>query len=320
MTPRQSADSVPGTMPPGTSPQLESRSSLEQSQPYPSMAAALHQQPRSASPRPPSPASSMIFERNVQESAPPSELSSAIPAHIQTEDHIPPVLEASSFAITDNHLGPDEVEIVTSASHQPASAPMADSAPSAMQSESRLSLAAQEPQHGTIDAAAHQEGDDTASNYGALNPNDPRRLSFISFADVVQAEHAESGSKESFPHSPFASSSLGNVRTQSPLSNRSPSPARSPPSFNSQPQSQGMITPTHNGSGPGSAKGAELSPSRSPSSTAPAESSQQHGDLTIQTMRQALRKTASGDLSVARSHPTSAVGGDEGSLERHPFK
>ena len=49
------------------------------------------------------------------------ELSPAhIPAHVITEDSIPPALEASAQAITSVELNPDEVEIVTSASHQPA--------------------------------------------------------------------------------------------------------------------------------------------------------------------------------------------------------
>ena len=73
---------------------------------------------RSSSPGLHSPASSQIFERNVQEPEP----SPAIPAHIKTEDHIPAALDASSLAITDNQLNPDEVEIVMHAAHQPAAA------------------------------------------------------------------------------------------------------------------------------------------------------------------------------------------------------
>lgn len=73
---------------------------------------------RSSSPGLHSPASSQIFERDVQEPEP----SPAIPAHIKTEDHIPPALDASSLAITDDHLNPDEVEIVMHSAHQPASA------------------------------------------------------------------------------------------------------------------------------------------------------------------------------------------------------
>ena len=73
---------------------------------------------RSSSPGLHSPASSQIFERNVQEPEP----SPAIPAHIKTEDHIPAALDASSLAITDDHLNPDEVEIVMHAAHQPAAA------------------------------------------------------------------------------------------------------------------------------------------------------------------------------------------------------
>src|SRR5215469_1836952 len=64
---------------------------------------------RSSSPRLHSPASSLIFERNVQENPLPEDVAHSIPSHIQTEDFIPPVLEASSKAITDDHLNPDEV-------------------------------------------------------------------------------------------------------------------------------------------------------------------------------------------------------------------
>ncbi|CAI4212234.1 unnamed protein product [Parascedosporium putredinis] len=60
----------------------------------------------SSSPRLSSPAGSQIFERDVQDSV-ILPTSPAIPSHIQTENHIPPVLNASSEAITDRHLDPD---------------------------------------------------------------------------------------------------------------------------------------------------------------------------------------------------------------------
>lgn len=247
---------------------------------------------RSSSPRLHSPASSQIFERNVQENSLPSELSPAIPSHIQTEDHIPAVLEASSLAITDDHLGPDEVEIVMHAAHQPASAAVAGES---------LVLATSPSQE---DFAHHQDYDDGASNYGALDNADVRRLSFISFADVVHAEHAETH-RESL-HLP--SGSLPSI-------NRSPSPVRSPGS------SHGISPPT---SGTPSMKGVGLdtkaprSPTGQGSHSPPLQSG---GELMVETMRQALRKTGSGDLSIARSQPMSAVSWDEAPVsERAPFR
>ena len=68
------------------------------------------------SPRPHSPASSMIFERNVQEEIVPSEVSPHFATHVMTEDHIPPALDASADAITNSKLDPDAVEIITHAS------------------------------------------------------------------------------------------------------------------------------------------------------------------------------------------------------------
>src|SRR5271170_5697922 len=73
----------------------------------------------SSSPRVVSPAGSQIFERDVQESSLPVPNSPAIPSHIQTENHIPSVLDASSEAITDKNIDPDSVEIIMHSSHQP---------------------------------------------------------------------------------------------------------------------------------------------------------------------------------------------------------
>lgn len=249
----------------------------------------------SPSPGIPSPASSQIFERSVQEDGLASSASPAIPAHITTENHIPPVLDASSVAITDDHLNPDNVEIIMHSAHQPAAVTVTGAGTSEATGASWQE-----------DLVAHPDQDDAASNYGALDSNDIRRLSFISFADVVHAEHVDhSGSVL-----PTISSPLAATR------NRSPSPVRSPLS------SQGLGgSPVASGSG--SPRGLETSPSRgghglgstysghSPPSTG--------GELTIETMRQALRKTGSGDLSGARSAPMSGVGGDAGSGE-HSYK
>ncbi|KAL9000525.1 MAG: hypothetical protein Q9169_000818 [Polycauliona sp. 2 TL-2023] len=255
----------------------------------------------SGSPHIPSPASSQIFERNVQEDGLASTASPAIPAHITTENHIPPVLDASSAAITDDHLNPDKVEIVTHPAHQPASVTVTGSGIG----EPVASIPHDE-------SSAHPESDETASNYGSLDAADVRRLSFISFADVVHAEHAAdhgSGRDSVPPMGPASNAALG-------AGNRSPSPMRSPLSshtLSGSPPSGGQSS---------SSQGADTSPNRGGRSLGSAFSGHSPptgGELTIETMRQALRKTGSGDLSGARSQPLSAVGGDDGAAEQ-PFK
>ena len=254
----------------------------------------------SGSPHIPSPASSQIFERNVQEDGLASTASPAIPAHITTENHIPPVLDASSAAITDDHLNPDKVEIITHAAHQPASVTVTGSGindPAATVSQD--------------ESATRAELDETASNYGSLDAADVRRLSFISFADVVHAEHAadHASGRDSLPPSgPASIVPLG-------AGNRSPSPMRSPLSSHALSSSPPL-------GGQSSSKGADTSPNRggrSLGSAFPGHSPPTGGELTIETMRQALRKTGSGDLSGARSQPLSAVGGDDGAMEQ-PLK
>lgn len=241
----------------------------------------------SSSPGIPSPASSQIFERSVQEDGLASSASPAIPAHITTENHIPAVLDASSEAITDDHLNPDNVEIVMHAAHQPAAVTVTGTGTSEAAGTSWQD-----------DLVAHPDNDDAASNYGALDSNDVRRLSFISFADVVHAEHADhSGSA-----APSISSPLAMVSN-----NRSPSPVRSPMS------SQGLGgSPLASGSD--SSRGQETSPNRlgrGPGSPFSGHSPPTSGELTIETMRQALRKTGSRDLSGASSQPLSSTTGDD---------
>lgn len=257
----------------------------------------------SSSPRVSSPASSQIFERNVQEDSIYASASPAIPAHITTENHIPPVLDSASAAITDDHLDPDSVEIVMHSAHQPAALAVTGAGTGEV---SAL------PCHD--DFVIIPDNDDAASNYGALDSTDVRRLSFISFADVVHAEHVQAehadhgGGKDSIPLP-------GAVTLPSSRAvNRSPSPIRSPASSHG-------LGGSPSASGSGSLKGHE-GPS-GPSFRGPGSPYSGHspptGELTIETMRQALRKTGSGDLSGGRSQPMSAVGGDDGTVE-HPFR
>jgi hypothetical protein len=234
----------------------------------------------SSSPRIVSPAGSQIFERDVQDDTLPGPNSPAIPSHIQTENHIPPVLDASSEAITNNELDPDTVEIVMHSYHQPAAV--------------AVTGVGMEPIAGNWadELVAHPDKDDAASNYGALDSTDVRRLSFISFSDIVQSEHAEhAGSRDSMY--------VAGLSTLSSGYNRSPSPVRSPVSS----QGFGTSPPTSKSA---SVKGVELSPRGkalgSPILTHPPLTG---GELTIETMSQALRRTGSGDLSGVRSQPLS---------------
>ncbi|OTB09171.1 hypothetical protein M426DRAFT_7188 [Hypoxylon sp. CI-4A] len=241
----------------------------------------------SSSPRLSSPAGSQIFERDVQESAVVIPNSPAIPSHIQTENYIPPVLDASSEAITDDRLDPDVVEIVTHNAHQPASVTVTG----ASQSDSVSNLWVE-------DLAALSDKEEAASNYGSLDSTDVRRLSFISFADVVQAEQVPPNSSRDSMHL-AGLTSIGSRGV-----NRSPSPIRSPVS------SQGPETSPPN-SISGSIKGLSMSPVRKPlgSPTSAEHSLSVNGDLNIETMSQALRRTGSTDLSVARSLPISPIEG-----------
>ncbi|KAJ6009769.1 hypothetical protein N7499_004831 [Penicillium canescens] len=236
--------------------------------------------PESSSQLPPrlhSPAS-QIFERSVQEDIVSAQASPSIPAHIRTENYIPPVLEASSAAITDDHLDPDSVEIVTHSLHQPAGVPSAEQSMSSS----------------SIDAHHLSDMEDISSSYGALDTADVRRLSFISFADVVNAEHAETNE----------------VHTSVPIRergiNRSPSPLRSPSSSHGF----GTSPPTSIAT---SFTGFDMPPTRLPtvnSAQSPVSSSF-GGDLNVETMRQALRRTGSGDLGGVTSQAVSTIGIDD---------
>jgi hypothetical protein len=245
---------------------------------------------RSTSPGLHSPASSAIFERNVQE----PEDSSAIPAHIKTEDHIPPALDASSLAITDDHLNPDEVEIVMHSAHQPASTAVAGGMNDSVYSPS---LAHEESM-----ASSHTDINEPTSNYASLDMTDPRRLSFISFADVVQAEHVEQdrdmlGSSDALQFQSLSSTAA----------NRSPSPVRSPASshgMSTSPPTSGAASPRFTDT---RSPGSPMAPSNEP-------------PLQIETMRQALRKTHSGDLSGHRSQPLSPVSMEDSNADRAPFR
>ncbi len=255
-----------------------------------------------SSPRLASPAGSQIFERNVQETVIPS--SPAIPSHIQTENYIPPVLDASSSAITDGHLNPDTVEIITHPSHQPAALSITNHAvnsPTLAQEPSwtdeLAAFSAQRnffPTPNPNQTTTNPTTETTSStNYGSFDTTDIRRLSFISFADVVQAEQAHFGpggpsSRDSMHHlGGFASLSSSGVL----VPGRSPSPMRSPVS-------------SSGGEGEGSVKGGGGNLNANANGVGLGSS-----EVAIETMSQALRRTGSGDLGAGgvRSFPASPV-------------
>jgi hypothetical protein len=275
---------------------------------------------RSSSPRLHSPASSEIFERSVQEPVPIStlqnELSPAhIPNHVLTEDHIPAALEASAEAITSSSLNADEVEIVTATSHQPAAASLESSITgdvsslhghhlpslSHQASESSEPASLNAASSGFLPQSTHPE-EESASSYGALDPNDVRRLSFISFADVVHSEHIHPATTGDIAGS---RDSLHMASIPSGIHERAGSPLRSPRSPSSTYSDNVVTPPLTLGQTPLTT---EQSPARglpigSPGAPLPGT----HGELTIETMRQALRKTASGDLGGVRSAGLSPV-------------
>ncbi|KAM7188336.1 hypothetical protein V8F20_010619 [Naviculisporaceae sp. PSN 640] len=278
-----------------------------------------------SSPRLSSPAGSQIFERDVQESTAVLPNSPAIPSHITTENYIPPVLDASSEAITDDHLDPDSVEIITHTLHQPAALTVTGAGNPLLSSSQDLSGSWTEDLAAS-DLYERAGNADSASNYGSLDTTDVRRLSFISFADVVQSEQAfggaagQAGSRDSVHIAGLTSlSSLSGAGA----GHRSPSPIRSPVS--SSAGGPGTSPPT---SKSGSVKGLELSPARAGKPLGSPTLAAHHslnspglvpasptggvvsGELAIETMTQALRRTGSGDLGVGgsmRSLPTSPV-------------
>ncbi|EEP82119.1 predicted protein [Uncinocarpus reesii 1704] len=250
------------------------------------------------SPRIHSPASSQIFERSVQEDIGPSQTSPAIPSHIMTENHIPPILDASSAALTDDRLDPDSVEIVTHSFHQPASLAVIGSG--------QLDYPLPTTCHDDANPPRITDTDDSMSNYGAPHdPTDVRRLSFVSFADVVHGELAETADHLSARDSIYMAG-LNILGSR----NRSPSPLHSPissshgrgpsPPTSMTPDFEAReMSPQHKGKGPGSPTLG--SPSVATGTVSATE-------LNVETMRQALRRTESGDLGAFKSQPASAVG------------
>ncbi|KAL2441483.1 hypothetical protein ABEF95_015063 [Exophiala dermatitidis] len=262
--------------------------------------------------RPQSPASSMIFERNVQEEVIPPETSPHLPTHVIIENHIAPALDASAEAITNDKLDPDTVEIVTHATHQPAAVTLTGLGAEQSMASSVVDDGSPSPPP-QLAAPVHRQDTDNVSTYGSFDSGDVRRLSFISFADVVHGEQENLGVAEAARRD---SAHLSGHASLVPP--RSPSPIRSPTSS----AAFGTSPPT---SVTASVKGLEQSPNRAPRGTGsplPGQGSPLAlgSEVNIETMRQALRKTGSGDLSHFRSAPSSAIGNDDGSYLDRPFR
>ncbi|KAL5612268.1 hypothetical protein BROUX41_000192 [Berkeleyomyces rouxiae] len=265
----------------------------------------------SSSPRLSSPARSQIFERDVQDSVFNVPCSPAIPGHIQTENYIPSVLDASSEAITARNLNPDTVEIVTHNSHQPAAFSVATSMPESPLAQSLEYLSTFGPDD--VASLSDKGRDDDALSYDMPETTDVRRLSFISFADVVQGE-------QGLP--PVISSSRSSVHLAGLTSlsslNQPSSPFRSASPILSSVSAQlsGGRSPTKSDSSK-SPEGTMRSPDMSPSRKSIASPIYMHhpanvgvagSEVTVETMTQALRRTASSDLGGnIRSNPASPI-------------
>ncbi|RDW87200.1 uncharacterized protein DSM5745_03842 [Aspergillus mulundensis] len=236
---------------------------------------------------------SLIFERSVQEDILLPQTSPSIPSHIRTENHIPPVLEASSAAITDNGLDPESVEIITRNIHHPATA--------AFHAEHPLQS------HSSNSAMNIDDSEEIPTANQGLEANDIRRLSFISFADVINAENAETSEYPLSNESCHRASGSPNPSARA-YRNMSPSSLHSPTSSHGF----GTSPPT---SISASFNGLELSPNRgvrgaeSPLFAAQRPASPSFGgDLNIETMGQALRRTGSGDLGAFRNQLPNTMG------------
>ena len=158
-------------------------------------------------------------------------------------------------------------------------------------------------------AAASHPHPEVEDSYGSLDSADVRRLSFISFADVVHAEQAD----HSTGRDPSVLSSPSSV-TGFSRAGRSPSPGHAPVgggamayAMSGSPLASSFSrldqSPVRNAG----ALGSPRIPNSPPLSDG----------LTIETMRQALRKTESGDLSGIRKGGSTA-GFDDGDRFSQP--
>ncbi|KAK7203056.1 hypothetical protein BZA70DRAFT_80287 [Myxozyma melibiosi] len=160
-----------------------------------------------------SPASSMIFERQVQQDAASTSAGSscgAIPTHHHSSNLIPPVLTASCEVLTNEQTDPDQVEVVSvsrSSLHR-------SNSNASLTSMGSIALSMQ-----PVSPTASVKNYSTPNNYttndsneeNMINSNDnssptvQHRLSFYSFVDVINSDCSPGLS--SSPSSPTVDSS-----------------------------------------------------------------------------------------------------------------
>ncbi|KAK9322052.1 hypothetical protein V1517DRAFT_151612 [Lipomyces orientalis] len=131
--------------------------------------------PVPSSPRVSSPASSMIFERQVQD---PVLTASDVPSHHHSENLIPPVLAASCEALTDESVDPDEVEVISVAR------PYSNSI---HRTNSSVSLASQASMAPSFQPVSSKSSSSTSPSSAPppTSGSSTHRLSFYTYADVV---------------------------------------------------------------------------------------------------------------------------------------
>lgn len=180
-----------------------------------------------------SPASSMIFERNVQEFAASGSTSKIWCNHENThyhgEDHIAPALDASTEAIINTKVNPNDIDVISlrRPSSIRARSPTEASLSSLWsQTPASPTLLQDTPRTRNNSMSVHPL---TASHTGgSLSPDkssgDRQVLSFCSFADVVHTENEETQVGSGMG----SSDRLGRFDTRSQSALRSPSPLMRP--------------------------------------------------------------------------------------------
>lgn len=227
----------------------------------------------------------------------PHQSSPSIPSHIRTENYIPPVLEASSEAITDEHASPEPIEIITPSIHQS----------SATDPSTSQFLSSSWPEENPTDPL---DSGKTLPPHGAPDNSDIRRLSFISFADVINAENAETAEQIHNGY-PFQAATLPGGSDGPALHDRSPSPVQSPTfssALGSSPPTsvsaslRGMESSLHRGGGSAG--------SPSPTALSPPFSNL-GGDIDAERTRQVSKEARSTDMSKVKSPTSSTAENDE---------
>ncbi|KAF3910646.1 hypothetical protein ABW21_db0205483 [Orbilia brochopaga] len=268
-SPPTSVPPITTTSPPGTKPESGTNSTTSPVSPVRSSHFGSQRRSKNGSPRL---STSSIFERNVQDSAlPPG--SPSIPSHFSTEDRIPAVLEATSLTITDSSVDPDRIEIVSSAAHH-----------------SVLPHHPESYSNPWAEESAHSGDESIGHGYtSSLASADKRRLSFISFADVVQAENEQASHSSTNLDALPTKVPTQQSQPQSAASLRSNSPVRTPPQLPYSPPGTGL------GLSDFSMEKDMSIPDRHSGTGAPTA----HNEVTVETLSQALRKHGSTDLKAA---------------------